>query len=85
MRKTIQSLRNIKIRRRFSEIDLMCSEKHFHLLCDGGSKVVYATCIFEIVQNEENVSCQLIQAKTGKSSVAPLKEVIISRLELFPF
>ncbi|XP_055950987.1 uncharacterized protein LOC129985100 [Argiope bruennichi] len=50
----------------------------FHVFCDA-SQLAYATCIYLRCENEEGVSCQLIQSR---SQVAPLKPVTVSRLEL---
>ncbi|KAF8793905.1 hypothetical protein HNY73_001936 [Argiope bruennichi] len=50
----------------------------FHVFCDA-SQLAYATCIYLRSENEEGVSCQLIQSR---SRVAPLKPVTVSRLEL---
>ncbi|XP_055933001.1 uncharacterized protein LOC129963022 [Argiope bruennichi] len=50
----------------------------FHVFCDA-SQLAYATCIYLRSENEEGVSCQLVQSR---SRVAPLKPVTVSRLEL---
>ncbi|GFS75274.1 integrase catalytic domain-containing protein [Trichonephila clavipes] len=49
-----------------------------HVFCDA-SKAAYATCIFLRSENENSASCQLVQAG---SRVAPLKSILIPRLEL---
>ncbi|UYV72472.1 hypothetical protein LAZ67_9003283 [Cordylochernes scorpioides] len=49
-----------------------------HVFCDA-SKASYATCIFLRIESEQEVTCQLVQAR---SRVAPLKGTTIPRLEL---
>lgn len=50
----------------------------FHIFCDA-SRMAYATCIYLRSENEMEVSCHLVQAR---SRVAPLKPTSICRLEL---
>ncbi|UYV70745.1 hypothetical protein LAZ67_8000420 [Cordylochernes scorpioides] len=49
-----------------------------HVFCDA-SRASYATCIFLRIESEQEVTCQLVQAR---SRVAPLKGTTIPRLEL---
>ncbi|UYV72256.1 hypothetical protein LAZ67_9002364 [Cordylochernes scorpioides] len=49
-----------------------------HVFCDA-SRASYATCIFSRIESEQEVTCQLVQAR---SRVAPLKGTTIPRLEL---
>ncbi|XP_035221178.1 uncharacterized protein LOC118194095 [Stegodyphus dumicola] len=50
----------------------------FHIFCDA-SRMAYATCVYLRNENENKVSCHLVQAR---SRVAPLKPTSICRLEL---
>ncbi|GFS42180.1 uncharacterized protein NPIL_141961 [Nephila pilipes] len=54
------------------------SNLSFHVFCDA-SQLTYAFCIYLRNENEDGVSCQLVQSR---SRVAPLKPVTVSRLEL---
>ncbi|GIY00956.1 hypothetical protein CEXT_605991 [Caerostris extrusa] len=49
-----------------------------HVFCDA-CKTSYATCIFLRNEFQDQVTCQLLQAR---SRVAPLKNITIVRLEL---
>ncbi|XP_054709448.1 uncharacterized protein LOC129219153 [Uloborus diversus] len=77
-KKGLSELKYLKIPRRLSHLDLNESKMTLHTFCDA-SKLAYAACVFLRVENDCEVTCQLIQAR---SRVAPLKRISIPRMEL---
>ncbi|XP_071033036.1 uncharacterized protein [Parasteatoda tepidariorum] len=77
-RNQISDLKDIEIPRNYSCLDLNDAKLTLHVFCDA-SKLSYATGIFLRAERGNEVTCQLLQAR---SRVAPLKNVSIPRLEL---
>ncbi|GBM13717.1 hypothetical protein AVEN_251265-1 [Araneus ventricosus] len=68
----------LEIPRRLAINSKVRSNLSLHVFCDA-SQLAYACCIYLRSENEEGVSCRLVQSR---SRVAPLKPVTVSRLEL---
>ncbi|GIX81613.1 reverse transcriptase [Caerostris extrusa] len=74
----IIELKKIAIPRRLSRFSFKQGKMSIHVFCDA-CKTSYATCIFLRNEFQDQVTCQLLQAR---SRVAPLKNITIVRLEL---
>ncbi|GIY21381.1 reverse transcriptase [Caerostris extrusa] len=71
-------LKKIAILRRLSRLSFKQGKISLHVFCDA-CKTSYATCIFWRNEFQNQVTCQLLQAR---SRVAHLKNITIVRLEL---
>ncbi|GFX21742.1 uncharacterized protein TNCV_546791 [Trichonephila clavipes] len=77
-KKQLIEIQDFKVPRRLSNLDLKDTNLSLQVFCDA-SKSSYDTCVFLRAEREDEVTYQLIQAR---SKVAPLKGTSIPRLEL---
>ncbi|GBL88876.1 hypothetical protein AVEN_158980-1 [Araneus ventricosus] len=78
LKRDLTYINKLKISRRLEINPKVRSNLSFHVFCDA-SQLAYACCIYLRSENEEGVSCGLVQSR---SRVAPLKRVTVSRLKL---
>ncbi|GBM03008.1 hypothetical protein AVEN_14522-1 [Araneus ventricosus] len=78
LKRDLTYVNKLEIPRRLSINSKVGSNLSLHVFCDA-SQLAYACCIYFRSENEEGISCRLVQSR---SRVAPLKPVTVSRLEL---